>query len=42
MLRGFLTFSQVSLTELYSLWCGLKDLFTLLKLADKVVLDHQK
>ena len=40
MLHGFLTFSQVSLTELCSLWCGLKDLFTLLKLADKVVLER--
>ena len=41
MLHGFLTFSQVSLTELCSFWYGLKDLFTLLKLADKRVLNHQ-
>ena len=41
ILHGFLTFSQVSLTELCSFWYGLKDLFTLLKLAEKVVLDHQ-
>ena len=33
-------FSPVSLTELCSFWYGLKDLFTLHKLADKVVLDH--
>ena len=33
-------FSPVSLTELYSFWYGLKILFTLHKLADKVVLDH--
>ena len=30
----------VSLTELCSFWYGLKDLFTLHKLADKVGLDH--
>ena len=36
----FLPFSPVSLTELCSFWYGLKDLFTLHKLADKVVLDH--
>ena len=37
----FLPFSVVSLTELCSFWYGLKeDLFTLHKLADKVVLDH--
>ena len=36
----FLPFSPVSLAELCSFWCGLKDLFTLPKLADKVVLDH--
>ena len=40
MLPGFLPFSPVSLTELCSLWYGLKDLFTLHKLADKVVLDR--
>ena len=33
-------FSPVSLTELCSFWYGLKDLFTLHKLADKVVLDR--
>ena len=36
----FLPFSPVSLTELYSFWYGLKDLFTLHKLADKVGLDR--
>ena len=41
MLRGFLPFSPLSLTELWSFWYGLKDLFTLHKLADKVVLDLQ-
>ena len=40
MLHGFLPFSPVPLTELYSFWYGLKDLFTLHKLADKVVLDR--
>ena len=35
----FLPFSLVSLTELCSFWYGLKDLFTLHKSADKVVLD---
>ena len=40
MLRGFLLLSPVSLTELCSFWYGLKDLFTLHKLAKKVVLDH--
>ena len=39
MLQGFLPLSPVSLTELCSFWYGLKDLFTLHKLADKVVLD---
>ena len=33
-------FSLVSLTELWSFWYGLKDLFTLHKSADKFVLDH--
>ena len=37
---GFLLLSPVSLTELCSFWYGLKDLFTLHKLADKVVLDR--
>ena len=36
----FLLFAPVPVTELWSLWYGLKDLFTLHKLADKVVLDH--
>ena len=36
----FLPFSPVSLTELCSFWYGLKDLYTLHKLADKVVLDR--
>ena len=39
MLHGLLPFSPVSLTESCSFWYGLKDLFTLYKLADKVVLD---
>ena len=34
----FFAFSLVSLTESCSFWYGLKDLFTLHKLADKVVL----
>ena len=41
MLHSFLLFALVPLTELWSLRYGLKDLFTLHKLADKVVLDHQ-
>ena len=36
----FLLLSPVSLTELCSFWYGLKDLFTLHKLAKKVVLDR--
>ena len=36
--RGFLLLSPVSLTELCSFWYGLKDLFTLHKLAQKVAL----
>ena len=40
MLHGFLPLSLVSLTELCSFWYGLKDFFTLHKLADKVVLDR--
>jgi len=39
MSRGLLLLSPVSLTELCSFWYGLKDFFTLHKLADKVVLD---
>ena len=37
MSHGFLL---VSLTELCSFWYGLKDLFTLQRLADKIILDH--
>ena len=40
MLHGFLPLSRVSLTELCSFWYGLKDLFTLQELADKVVLER--
>ena len=40
MSRGFLLVSPVSLTELCSFWYGLKDLFTLHKLVEKVVLDR--
>ena len=40
MSHGFLLLSSVSLTELCSFWYGLKDLFTLHKLVDKVVLDR--
>ena len=40
MSRGCLLLSPVSLTELCSFWYGLKDLFTLHKLAKKVVLDR--
>ena len=40
VLRGFLPFCPVSLNKLSSFWYGLKDLFTLHKLEDKVVLDH--
>ena len=40
MLHGFLLLSPMSLTELCSFWYGLKDLFTLHKLADKVVFDR--
>ena len=39
MLHGFLPFSLVSFTELCSFWYSFKDLFTLYKLADNVVLD---
>jgi len=38
MLHGFLPFSPASFTESCSFWYGLKDLFTLRKLADKVSL----
>ena len=39
--HGFLPFSLAFLTaELCSFWYGLKDLFTMHKLADYVVLDH--
>ena len=40
MSHGFFLLSPVSLTELRSFWYGLKDLFTLHKLAKKVVLDR--
>ena len=40
MSHGFLLLSPVSFTELCSFWYGLKDLFTLHKLEDKVVLDR--
>ena len=40
ILHGFLPFSPVSLTELCPFCCGLKDLFTLHKLAEKVGLDR--
>ena len=40
MLHDFLPPFPVSLTELSSFWYGLKDLFTLHKLTDKVVLDR--
>ena len=36
----FLPFYLVSLSELCSFWYGLKDLFTLHKLAHKVIRDH--
>ena len=38
MLHGFLPLSPVSLTELCSFWYGLKDFFTLHKLAAKLSL----
>ena len=40
ILHGVFPFSPVSLTELCSFWYGLKDLFTLHKLEDKVGLDR--
>ena len=36
MSHGFLLLSLVSLTELCSFWYGLKELFTMHKLANKV------
>ena len=41
MTGGLLLLSPVSLTELCSFRYGLKDLFTLHTLADKVVLEHK-
>ena len=41
MTYGFLPLSPLSVTELCSFWYGLKDLFTLHKLADKIVLGRQ-
>ena len=38
ILHGFLPFSPVSLTELCPFWYGLKNLFTLHKLAEKLAL----
>ena len=40
MSHGFLLLSPMSLTELCSFLYGLKDLFTLHELAEKVVLDR--
>ena len=40
MSHGLLLLSPVSLTELCSFWYGLKDLFTMHNLVDKVVLDR--
>ena len=40
LVTWFFLLSPVSLTELCSFWYGLKDLFTLHKLAKKVVLDR--
>ena len=40
ILHDILPFSLVSLTELCSFFYGLKDLFTLHKLADRVGLDR--
>ena len=39
MSHGFFLLSPVSLTELCSFWYGLKDLFTLHKLVNRVVLE---
>ena len=41
MLDGFLPFSPAYLTRSCSFWYGLKDLFTLHELADKLVLEPQ-
>jgi len=41
MSHGFLTFSPASLTHSPSFWYGLKDLFTVHKLADKAVCDRK-
>ena len=41
MFHGFLPFCLVSLTELGPFWYGLKHLFTLHKLAGKVIFDNQ-
>ena len=40
MLHGFLPFSLASLTERSSFWYGLKNLLTMLMLADKFVLSR--
>ena len=40
LVTWFFACFSVSLTELCSFWYGLKDLFTLHKLAKKVVLDR--
>ena len=40
LVTWFLLLSPVSLTELCSFWYGLKNLFTLHKVAKKVVLDR--
>ena len=40
MSHGFLLLSLVSLTELCSFWYGLKELFTMYKLANKVFLNR--
>ena len=40
MSRGFSLLSPMSLTKFCSFWYGLKDLLTLHKLANKVVLDR--
>ena len=39
-LHIFMRFAPASLTESCSFWYGLKDLFTLHKLAEKAALDH--
>ena len=40
IVHGFLPFCPMSSTELCSFWYGLKDLFSLHKLADKVGQDR--